>query len=313
MNVEVPNLATPEIASGRNLSLAENSPSRTSVGQVIGRDSDGDTNLRYASDSSLFNIDPVTGWITTAPGTQWNFETLPTYTMMVSITDSGVPSRTGTYPVTIALTNVNDPPSAIRLVDRRVPTLQKGAELSQIVVTDEDPAAQYTFTTTDARFEMRSGKLALRSNAHLDSALAGGQITVEITVTDTTDPLSSARLPLTLDVISNPFPWQNRKLSLDVNRDGSVTALDALLVINALNSTTARRGALTVPRELDQLRLFDIDTSGDNQLTPLDALLVINSLAARRGAGEKHLQRPQRSKHLQPLFVPKHGSGPSQA
>jgi len=284
--VEIPNLSTPEIASGRNLSLAENSVSRTIVGQVIGRDADDDTNLRFSTNSGLFTIDPITGWITTASGTQWNFETQSTYTILVNITDSGSPALTGSYPVTISLLNVNDAPTEIRLVDRKVPTLQKGIELSQFVVTDEDLAAQYVYSTADPRFELRGGKLALRSNAYFEPALAGSQATVEITVTDANDPFSSAKLPLTLDVFSNPFPWQNRTSNFDVNADGRVTALDALLVINALNSTATGRGPLSVPRELEQLNLFYVDTSGDNALSPLDALLVINKLTADRGEGE---------------------------
>ncbi len=286
VTVEIPNLATPEIASGRNLSLAENSAPRTIVGQVVGRDADGDTSLRYSIDSSLFMIDPITGWLSTASGTKWNFEAQSTYTIQVSITDSGSPTRTGTYPVTISLLNVNDAPNEIRLVDSKVPTLQKGVSLSKFLVTDEDPAVQYFYSTSDSRFEVRDEKLALRANSYFESAFAGSLVTVEITVTDAYDPASSSKLPLTLDVYSNPFPWQNRASNLDVNSDGGITALDAMLVINALNSTATGRGPLSVPRELEELKLFYIDTSGDNVLSPLDALLVINKLTADRGEGE---------------------------
>ncbi|MFP6672463.1 MAG: Ig-like domain-containing protein, partial [Pirellulaceae bacterium] len=63
----------------------------------------------------------------------------------------------------------------------------------------------------------------------------------------------------------------------DVNGDGLLTPLDALLVINQLNATGG--GPLAVPREPATFYSApDVDNNG--QLTPLDALLVINLLNA---------------------------------
>ncbi len=289
--VEIPNRFPPTLVSGRNLAVAENSAPQTSVGRILGSDADGDTELRYTTTSRLFNINPITGLVTVASGTQLNFETQSTYVISVDITDSVAPPRTSSHPVTISLENVNDPPNAIRLVDVQVPTLQKGILLSQFVVTDEDPSSQYFYTTSDPRFEIRNEKLALRSNEFLAPALAGTVATVNISVTDSNLPGTSVNLPLSLNIVNNPFPWQNRKSSLDVNTDGSITAFDALLVINALNSPTIGKGPLTTPREFDQLALFYLDTSGDNSLSALDALLVINKLNSKP-SGEGEMAKP---------------------
>jgi hypothetical protein len=286
VNVEIPNQFAPTLASGRNLSVAENSAPRSTVGKVTATDADGDTLLRYATASRLFTIDSTTGLVAIADDTKLNFETQSSYIISVDVTDSGTPSRTSSHAITIAVQNVNDPPSGIRLVDPKVPTLQKGVELSQIIVTDEDSASRYIYTTSDTRFEMRNGKLALRPSAFFAAALAGTSSTVNLTVTDANDLTSQATLPLTFEIFSNAFPWQNRKSSLDVNADGFISALDALLVINALNSPSIGRGPLSTPRELNQLSLFYIDTNGDNALSPLDALLVLNELEAAAGEGE---------------------------
>ena len=298
VDVEIPNLATPVISAGQKLSVAENSLAGTTVGRVVGFDSDGDLNLRYTTTSSLFRIDATTGLITVANGANLNFESNSTYIISVGITDSVAPVRTGTYPVTISLVDTNDAPTAIRLVDAKAPTLQKGIELSQIVVTDEDND-QFVFSTADSRFEFRNGKLALKPTAYFDSVQAGTFPVVQVTVTDKDDPSSSATLPLQIDVFSNPFPWRNRTSSFDVNGDGQVTALDALLVVNSLNSPQLGRGALSTPREFEQLSLFYIDTSGDNELSPLDALLVINKLIAdRNGEGESQVATPVTSNEV---------------
>ena len=69
----------------------------------------------------------------------------------------------------------------------------------------------------------------------------------------------------------------------DVNGDGYVSPIDALIVINFLNGNRGNGGALG---EGEGSKYF-IDVNGDNRLSPLDALLVINRLNAnRRGSGE---------------------------
>jgi hypothetical protein len=78
-------------------------------------------------------------------------------------------------------------------------------------------------------------------------------------------------------------PFQNDLISKDVNGDFSISPLDALVIINKLNSdgagSLAGRGAPT-----DRSSFVDVD--GDNNLSPLDALSVINALNMGEGVGE---------------------------
>jgi len=60
-----------------------------------------------------------------------------------------------------------------------------------------------------------------------------------------------------------------------VNADGSVTPLDALMVINVLNNGQSNAQIYTV-----------IDVNADGNVTPLDALLVINYLNDENAIGE---------------------------
>lgn len=79
------------------------------------------------------------------------------------------------------------------------------------------------------------------------------------------------------------MPWNNPWQPLDVNADASVTALDALLVINALNQ---RRAGELPPRERERGRFTPfVDVNRDGHLSPIDALYVINYLN-RRAEGE---------------------------
>jgi hypothetical protein len=66
--------------------------------------------------------------------------------------------------------------------------------------------------------------------------------------------------------------WTNPENALDVNQDGDVSPLDALLVVNHLNQSGARALA-EADRGTDL-----IDVNGDRYVSPLDALLVVNEL-----------------------------------
>jgi glucose/arabinose dehydrogenase/PKD repeat protein len=72
------------------------------------------------------------------------------------------------------------------------------------------------------------------------------------------------------------LPSNHTRRALDVSGDWAVTPLDALLIINRLNS-----GGGTLLRPLNELEIdAGFDASGDGFLSPLDALLVINYLNA---------------------------------
>lgn len=76
------------------------------------------------------------------------------------------------------------------------------------------------------------------------------------------------------------YLWQNPRNRFDVNGDGQVTPLDALLIINHLSRT--KNNSLEKPR-LSPGNYLDV--SGEGQVTPLDALQVINQLSRQnRGA-----------------------------
>ncbi|MCA9196217.1 MAG: S8 family serine peptidase [Planctomycetales bacterium] len=62
----------------------------------------------------------------------------------------------------------------------------------------------------------------------------------------------------------------------DVNGDGEVTPLDALLVINELNGAGSRQLARDI--DLALLPAAMVDVNGDQYLSPIDALSIINQL-----------------------------------
>lgn len=79
-------------------------------------------------------------------------------------------------------------------------------------------------------------------------------------------------------------PWQNHGLARDVNGDGYISPLDALLIINLLNFNP---GISQQPLPVPPLPEFTpppyYDVNGDGYVSPIDALLIINYL---NGEGE---------------------------
>jgi hypothetical protein len=81
------------------------------------------------------------------------------------------------------------------------------------------------------------------------------------------------------------FPRWNAMSPADVNNDGKVNPLDALVVVNYLN----RGGEVAIPN--GELQSPFLDSSRDNRVTPIDALLVINYLNRKGNAeGEQAFQ-----------------------
>lgn len=70
--------------------------------------------------------------------------------------------------------------------------------------------------------------------------------------------------------------WTNPRNRLDVSDNQVVDPLDALQVINRLN--TLGPGSLSLPEAADELQSPFLDTDGDGQVMPHDVLLVVNDL-----------------------------------
>ena len=91
-------------------------------------------------------------------------------------------------------------------------------------------------------------------------------------------PIASANEPTNLTGLTNS---ENR---YDVNNDGKVTALDALIVINAISRGLTNAEASQAPRLLAAGGNY-LDVDSNEVVTAFDALLVINEINRRGGTG----------------------------
>ena len=107
--------------------------------------------------------------------------------------------------------------------------------------------------------------------------------------------------------VNATHPWHNSLAPLDVNDDGIVNTLDAIMIINDINANGIRE--LPVERPEGTVPPLT-DVNKDNHITPLDILIIINYLnelaaaeaAGGEGEGEAPPVRDSVLESPQPLF-----------
>ncbi len=75
-------------------------------------------------------------------------------------------------------------------------------------------------------------------------------------------------------------PWQNSFLPPDVDADGAIAPIDALLVVNDLNASGSRQLVQALGESPAPEVTKFVDVNGDQFISPVDALQVINALHA---------------------------------
>ena len=92
---------------------------------------------------------------------------------------------------------------------------------------------------------------------------------------------------ITVGGVPAAAPFRNIENQYDVNDDSIVSPLDALLVINEINTNGGRAlTRVTNSAASPPAPAYYVDVNGDNLVSPLDALLVINQIGNPVAAGQ---------------------------
>ena len=99
------------VLNAQRFSVAENSPAGTVVGTLVATDPDGGL-LTYSvtggTGQGVFAVNPTSGQITVANSSRLDFETEPSFTLQVQVSDKGTPQLSASATITIELTNVDE-------------------------------------------------------------------------------------------------------------------------------------------------------------------------------------------------------------
>lgn len=126
------------------------------------------------------------------------------------------------------------------------------------------------FQLSDERFEIVDGELRLKAGRYL---LRSEDNEAGVWISSETDASWEAMM-VSLQVNENATPWHNPVNRVDANGSGSVSVIDALVVINWIYRQQPG-DELVRPADAQ----YFLDTNADGNITPSDALLVINTIA----------------------------------
>lgn len=198
----------------------------------------------------------------------------------ISATDSSGLSLSSS--LTLTVNDVNEPPTA-RPDSYRVPqgttlTVPVGqgvlandsdpesATLTAVLVGGPQFASQFNLNANGSFTYLHNG-VNRQTDSFTYRAFDGNGSSQIVSVTITIDP-------------PPPSSHQNQAMNLDVNADGRISAIDALHVINVLNSRSGTIHVSTLPPPPNF-----VDVDGNRVITAFDALLVINELNRRSTGG----------------------------
>jgi len=202
----------------------------------------------------------------------------------------GVGSDVGT--VTVTIRGVNNPP--IANIDPNGYTVVRGGVLNandttgatpnpnddSVLRNDADPEgdALQAVLVTPPQYAAAGG-FTLRADGTFTYRHNGGPSmfdTFSYRARDGLGALSEQIVTVVISIVNSvPAEWQNPILRWDVNNDGFVSPIDALLLINYINSQSSPPPALPASRAVGS-PFYDVN--GDGFATAGDVLLVINEI-----------------------------------
>ena len=170
-------------------SIDENSANGTAVGTVTVTDPDAGDSASYALTDTAggrFAIDPASGEITVADGTQLDHEAAGSHNVTVEVTDGAGNTYTETFSITVG--DVNEAPTDLALAGNSVDeNSATGTAVGTVSVTDPDAADSASYALTDdagGRFTIdgSTGEITVADGTQLDHEAAGSHsVTVEVT------------------------------------------------------------------------------------------------------------------------------------
>ena len=261
------------------LSLAENDTLEGNLGTVLVTDPDSSDTFTFISDTAGFSVveGPPGTFTLQYAGAGFDFETTPSVTVGITVTDTGGLQHSDT--VVVNITDVNDAPSDITFGDA-TPAVNEnllGAVITTVAGTDQD-GDTLTFTVNDARFEIVdvAGTMTLRliAGASLDFETEPS-VVLEITADDGNGGTRTETLTVTVnDLNEAPTDITPNTASVAENADGAtITVLGGVdpdgdaLTYSFADSLDAARFEIVVVGSVSTLQL-QTGQSLDHEVTP---------------------------------------------
>jgi len=251
----------------RSASVFEN-VSGESLAELTVVDQDADQQFILTVDDDRFEIFIRT--LRLKPGVSLDYEVSPEVVVNVTATDAHGGGNSLTVPFTITVVDVAEQVNSIGLSNQSVREYVRGATIGTVSIDGNPVGDSVTVSVDDSRFEIVAGVLQLREGEFLDRA-DQQEAQVVITAQDVGQVFAGSSQIFIIEVLPNVNPFHNPDSPFDVDGDGIVMPLDALLILNAMSQNGGGGSISQFPRPG---RFWDVN--GDGQITPLDALLILH-------------------------------------
>lgn len=268
-----------------NESVLENKPAGTVVGNLLAFDPDAGDTFTFslvsgdgAPDNAKFEI--VGNELRTRQ--KFNYEAANSFGILVRATDAG--GLTRDIPMVVSVVDVSEVPP-VASVDTAKTSFGRTA-IIDVLGNDTDADGTIDPTTVTIITPPSIGTVKVLADGRIEysqNSATTQSVTFEYNVRDNDGEISNFSL-VTVNIYS---AFQNQRIALDVDADGSITPLDVLVVVNDLNANSSRALPTNVPDTAPY-----IDTDGDGFVGPLDVLRVVNFLNSRSSGGEGEFVGP---------------------
>ncbi|MER2626148.1 MAG: Ig-like domain-containing protein, partial [Accumulibacter sp.] len=221
------------VVNDATFTLAENSANGTNVGSPI-TFTDPDTGQTHTftitagNTGGAFAIDTSTGQITVANSAALDFETTPSFSPTVQVTDDGAPPQSGTATVTINLTNVNEAPVVNPVTFSLAENSVNGTAVGTATFTDFETGQTHTFAITAGNtggafaINTTSGQITVANSTALDFEITPS-FGLTVQVTDSGSPAESGTATITVNLTDVNEPPVANPQSVTITEDTPVT------------------------------------------------------------------------------------------
>ncbi len=199
-------------------------------------------------------------------------------TVLINITAS-FGSDSFTKEFTVNVLDFPETPADFLLDNATVLELEPENVVGTLTIAGNPAANGHSLTVNDSRFVFEGSVLRLADDTFIERTPGvDEEILIEITATPLLGGIAGVTQSFVIAVLENDKPFHNDNNPEDVNFDGDVSARDALVIINYLNTYGPGPVGEGDPG-------LGYDVNNDGFVTSLDALLVINELNATSGGG----------------------------
>ncbi len=214
--------------SNQTFSIAENTANGQQVGTVAASDPDASQTLTYTilsgNTNNAFQINSLTGVLTVNNSAALNYETTPTFTLVIKVEDNGAGSLSDQANITVNLTDVNEAPQISNQVFSVAENTPAGEDVGQVEAMDPDNGQTLAYAilsgNTENAFTLNSstGMLTVSNSDALNSSVNPiFNLMVEVTDNGTGNLSSQATVTVNVSDVNQPPQINNQTFSIPEN------------------------------------------------------------------------------------------------